>query len=155
MTPARSGVLLRRLLPEDAEAAANVERACFSVPWSERVYHATLLLPYSYYYGAFRGNELIGTAGLQIIAGEGEISNVAVLAKARRRGIAGDLLRLALSNAQGFGISDFTLEVREGNTAALSLYESFGFQIEGRRRNYYTNPTEDALIMWRRSKRKI
>ncbi len=74
-TPVRDGVLLRRLLPEDAGAAANVERACFSVPWSERVYHATLLLPYSYYYGAFRENELVGTAGLQIIAGEGEISN--------------------------------------------------------------------------------
>lgn len=72
-TPVRDGVLLRRLLPEDAGAAANVERACFSAPWSERVYHATLLLPYSYYYGAFRENELVGTAGLQIIAGEGEI----------------------------------------------------------------------------------
>ncbi len=114
-TPVRDGVLLRRLLPEDAGAAA----------------------------------------GLQIIAGEGEISNVAVLPNERRRGIAGSLIRIALSEARELGVSDFTLEVREGNTAALSLYESFGFQIEGRRRNYYTNPTEDALIMWRRSGREV
>ena len=121
MTLSREGVLFRRLLPEDAGAAANVERACFSAPWSERVYHETLLLPYSYYYGAFRENELVGTAGLQIIAGEGEISNVAVLLNERRRGIAGSLIRLALSEARELGVSDFTLEVREGNTAALSL----------------------------------
>ena len=113
MTLSREGVLFRRLLPEDAGAAANVERACFSAPWSERVYHETLLLPYSYYYGAFRENELVGTAGLQIIAGEGEISNVAVLSNERRRGIAGSLIRLALSEARELGVSDFTLEVRE------------------------------------------
>ncbi|HCW23870.1 MAG TPA: ribosomal-protein-alanine N-acetyltransferase [Lachnospiraceae bacterium] len=150
-----SKIQILRLTPEDAAAAAGVEKACFSAPWSENVYHATLLLPYAHYFGAFDGELLIGTCGLQAPCGDGEISNVAVLPSYRRQGIAHDLLETTLRESEPYVTTgDCTLEVREGNIAARSLYESFGFVIEGRRRNYYTDPPEDALIMWRRGKRE-
>lgn len=141
---------IRRLAPSDAASAAFVEKICFTTPWSEAVYHATLLLPYAHYYGAFDGEKLVGTIGLQAPCGDGEISNVAVLPEYRRRGIAHDLMWQVLHLTGVVTTGDYTLEVREGNTAALALYESFGFLCEGRRRNYYTNPPEDALILWRR-----
>ncbi len=144
-------VILRRMLEEDAKEAALIEEACFTTPWAEEVYRQTLKLPYSLYFAAEADGKLIGTCGLQNIAGEGEISNVAVLPTWRGRGIASDLLQMAITEGEKEGITDFTLEVREGNTAARALYDSFGFVIEGRRKAFYRDPVEDALIMWRRS----
>lgn len=139
---------------EDAQEAAEIEAACFAEPWSERTYHATLLLPYAYYYKAvIRGDgraHMIGTIGLQVIGGDGEISNVAVLPRYRRHGIAHRLMEEVFREGDRLVPGDFTLEVRAGNTAAIALYESFGFVTEGVRRDYYEKPRENALIMWRR-----
>ena len=147
---------------KDAGAGALIEKACFSEPWSEEVYHAVLLLPYAHYYAAFCGSSgllpgagedtIVGTVGLQIIGGDGEISNVAVMPAFRGRGIARNLLEAAIENARQQGVKDFTLEVRAGNLPALHLYESLGFRQEGLRKNFYTCPNEDALILWLRGK---
>ena len=129
-----------------------MEKACFSEPWSEASYDATLLLPYAHYFAAeLEDGTMIGTIGLQIIAGEGEISNVATLLPYRRSGIAHALVEEALQTGKERGVTDYTLEVRSGNTAAIALYESFGFQTEGVRKNFYREPCEDALIMWKRN----
>lgn len=158
-------VRIREMNAEDLPGALEVEKACFSEPWSEKVYRATLLLDYTSYYVAeiteeglspvfekagFSGSRILGTIGLKNIAGEGEVTNVAVLPSWRGLGIAGRLMERLLSEAYGSGIDTFTLEVRAGNVPAIRLYESFGFQAEGRRRDFYDRPREDALIYWKR-----
>lgn len=158
-------VRIREMNAEDLPGALEVEKACFSEPWSEKVYRATLLLDYTSYYVAeiteeglspvfekagFSGSRIVGTIGLKNIAGEGEVTNVAVLPSWRGLGIAGRLMERLLSEAYGSGIDTFTLEVRAGNVPAIRLYESFGFQAEGRRRGFYDRPREDALIYWKR-----
>lgn len=144
-------IMIRPMTPADATGAANVESICFADGWSLRVYEETLRLPYVYYYAAERGGEIIGTIGLSILGGDGEITNVAVLPRYRNQGIASDLMQTVLDQGHSLGTTEFTLEVRAGNTAAIALYERYGFVTEGIRRNFYTNPIEDALIMWRRS----
>lgn len=144
-------ILIRRMTTEDAANAASLESICFSEPWSVAVYEQTLQLPFAHYYAAELNGQIIGTVGLQILGGDGEISNVAVLPAYRKQGVASDLLHAALEYGQQIGTHDFTLEVRSGNTAAIALYEHYGFVTEGIRRNFYTNPNEDALIMWKRA----
>ena len=78
---------------------------------------------------------------------EGEIMNVAVRREYRRKGVAGRLMKELLSRAEKRGAARFILEVREGNLPAVRLYESLGFLHAGRRRNFYSDPAEDALIM--------
>lgn len=141
---------VRRMKEADLAGVLFVERACFSEPWSEKVYRETLALPYAFYYVAEEEGRIVGTAGLQVIAGEGEISNVAVLPEMRRRGTAAAILDRLLAEAEASGVTDFTLEVRAGNRPAIALYEGFGFREEGRRPGFYEHPKEDALILWKR-----
>lgn len=94
--------------------------------------------------------QVVAYANLRLLAGEGEIERIAVNPAMRRRGIGRKLMEAMVTFASQEGVTDATLEVRAGNIAARKLYESFGFVEEGRRKAYYRNPTEDALIMWRR-----
>ena len=158
-------VRIREMTLNDLAGVLEVEKACFSEPWSEKVYRATLLLDYTSYYVAeiteeglsplfekagLSGSRIVGTIGLKNIAGEGEVTNVAVLPSWRGCGIAGRLMERLLWGAARDGIDTFTLEVRAGNVPAIRLYESFGFKAEGRRRDFYDRPREDALIYWKR-----
>ena len=141
---------IRRMTPADASEAAALECVCFTDGWSEASYRATLLLPYAVYFAAVEpSGRMIGTIGLQNLGGDGEISNVAVLPEYRCRGIAHELMEQALEAGHAGGITRFTLEVRSGNTAARALYDSFDFVEKGRRKDFYTGPVEDALILWR------
>ena len=88
-----------------------------------------------------------GYAGVQVILDEGYITNVAVRPDCRRQGVAGKLLQVFLDFARGNHLAFLTLEARASNAAAIALYESRGFQITGRRKNYYEHPREDAIIM--------
>ena len=85
-----------------------------------------------------------------LAADEGYITNVAVFPEQRRRGIAGQLLQVFLNFAEANRLAFLTLEVRPSNAAAIALYQGFGFQEAGRRKNYYDLPKEDALILTRR-----
>ena len=91
--------------------------------------------------------KVVGYAGLLVVADEGYITNVAVFPEYRRRGVAAQLLSVFENFARGSHLAFLTLEVRPSNTAAIALYESFGFQQAGRRKNYYDLPKEDALIL--------
>ena len=161
----KASVRIRKMTEGDLPGVLEVEKACFSEPWSEKVYRATLLLDYTSYYVAeitetglsplfeeagLSGSRIVGTIGLKNIAGEGEVTNVAVLPAWRGLGLAGRLMERLLSEAAEEGIDTFTLEVRAGNVPAIRLYESFGFVPEGRRRDFYDRPREDALIYWKR-----
>ena len=93
---------------------------------------------------------IVGIIGLRDIAGEAEITNVAVKGEYRGLGIGRKLLEKALDRCSQLKINDVTLEVRASNQVAINLYESVGFKGEGYRPNFYEHPTEDALIMWKR-----
>lgn len=144
-------IKIRPMTLADAASAAAAEQQCTVDAWSPKGYEETLRLPYAYYYVAELDGEIIGTIGLTILGGDGEISNVAVIPTYQRQGIAAHLMQAVLDRGRDLGTTDYTLEVRAANTAAIALYEHYGFVTEGIRKNFYTNPTEDALIMWRRS----
>jgi len=146
--PARSALWhIRRMTQEDLAGALKVENACFTEAWTEEVYRSTLQLPYAAYYVAEIGGEIVGTCGVLKIAGTGEIYNVGVLPACRRKGIAHSMLECLLREAREDGVKSFVLEVREGSTAARSVYESLGFRAAGVRRGLYTKPEEDGIVM--------
>ncbi|MCR5250636.1 MAG: ribosomal protein S18-alanine N-acetyltransferase [Lachnospiraceae bacterium] len=141
----------RRLGEDELDAAAALEASHFSHPWGREDFADALKKEERYlFHAAFDGEKLLGLAGLVLCPPEAELTNVSVAADARRRGIAGRLLKSLLEAGRGCGISEFTLEVRAGNTPAIALYESLGFVCEGRRKDFYRDPKEDALIYWLR-----
>ena len=128
-----------KIVPMNAdhlESLEQLERICFSRPWSRKMLAEEL--------------ENQCDAGLLVAADEGYITNVAVFPEQRRRGIAGQLLQVFLNFAEANRLAFLTLEVRPSNAAAIALYQGFGFQEAGRRKNYYDLPKEDALILTRR-----
>lgn len=142
---------VRRMTKEDIAQAVEIERICFSEPWSEADYNESLLLDYAKYFVALLGDDvIIGICGVRNLAGEGEITNVAVRPDYRGQGIARMMLEELLGNARREGIRAFTLEVRAGNAPAIALYERLGFRTEGVRPGFYSKPKEDALIQWLR-----
>lgn len=147
-------MIIREMTVEDAAAAAALEKECFSMPWSQKIYETTLANKDTLYLLAEEdtpdGKVLVGMCGLQNILGEADISNVAVKQEFRRQGIAEKLLGRLLEEGRRKGIYAFTLEVRSSNEAAIKLYEKYGFVTEGIRKRFYEKPVEDALIMWLR-----
>lgn len=137
-----------RLMEEnDVKAVFELNQNCFHESWSfsqirEIIGNETML-----YLVAMEQNELIGYCGLYQVLEEGNITQVAVCLKQRKKGIAGKMLQELTQLALQKGITFFTLEVRASNEAAIRLYEKDGYLLMGRRKNYYQNPTEDALIM--------
>ena len=93
---------------------------------------------------------LIACCGIWQSFEDGDITNVAVEEGSRRKGCARRLLLELMRRAKLCGVENFTLEVRESNLPAVRLYESLGFTVEGNRKNFYRDPAENALIMWKR-----
>lgn len=164
-------MLIRRMGPKDLEQAAAIERECFGrQAWSIQAFADALRNPAALYLCAQEEaweptapdaagrllvpGPLCGICGLWQSFEEGEIMNVAVSPSHRRRGIAAALLGRLFEEAEKMGVLDFTLEVRESNRSAIRLYESAGFAVEGVRRNFYEEPRENALIMWKRHTEK-
>lgn len=143
---------IRKMTIEDVKAVAELEKANFSEPWSENVYRQTLELDGVVYVVAEDGEQIVGACGVRNIVGEGEITNVMTDSKYRRQKIAEKMLTELFEEGSKIGISDFTLEVRKSNYPAILLYEKLGFVTEGVRPEFYSHPTEDALIMWKRNK---
>ena len=132
------------------QAIAALERECFSTPWSEAMLEEVLFDPQaSFIVAEAEDGGLLGYAGLQVVLDEGYIDNIAVEPDARRHGVADELLDVFCRFGAAH-LSFLTLEVRASNAPAIALYRKHGFAEEGRRKNYYTKPTEDALIMTRR-----
>ena len=142
-----------RIVPMTADhldEVAELERICFSAPWSRNMLAEELDNALSALLVALDDSDrVVGYAGVQVILDEGYITNVAVRPECRRQGIAGKLLEVFLNFATGNKLAFLTLEVRESNHAAIILYGRHGFRSVGRRRNYYEHPKEDAIIMTR------
>ena len=140
-----------RIVPMNADhldEVAELERICFSVPWSRKMLAEELDNLLSAFLVALDDSDnVVGYAGLQVVLDEGYITNVAVRPECRRQGIAGKLLQVFLDFAKGNQLAFLTLEVRASNYDAIALYGSRGFRSVGRRKNYYEHPREDAIIM--------
>jgi ribosomal-protein-alanine N-acetyltransferase len=133
----------------DAEEIAFIEKECFSDPWSVNSILDSMK-GNNIFLGIRDKGTLIGYLSLYESLDEGYINNIAVLKDKRRRGIGKALLKEITDYAVLKGLAFISLEVRVSNTPAINLYSSFGFKEEGRRKNYYKNPTEDAIILTRR-----
>lgn len=129
---------------DDVSDIANIEKASFSTPWSENAILESMNAS-TIFYVAHKQQKIVGYMGLSKIAGEGYVTNVAVLPEYRRLGIGKKLLKHVINDSKE--LEFISLEVRISNQAAISLYESFEFKNVGTRKRFYTNPTEDAIIM--------
>lgn len=139
-----------KLVPMDRghiKEIAQIERSCFSAPWSKGALEEELYNPQASFIVAQRADgAVLGYAGLHVAADEGYIDNIAVREDYRRQGIADDLLSVFVRFGRA-NLAFLTLEVRPSNEAAIQLYYKHGFTQVGRRKDYYQQPKEDAIIM--------
>lgn len=148
MADAQLHVRIVPMTADHLDEVADLERMCFTDPWSRNMLAEELDNALSAFLVALDdGDRVVGYAGLQVVLDEGYITNVAVHPDCRRQGIAGKLLQVFLDFAAAHQLAFLTLEVRASNYGAIALYGSHGFRSVGRRRNYYEHPKEDALIM--------
>lgn len=143
-------ITVSRMEEGDVEQVAEIERRSYITPWSHRAFLSEIRdNAYARYIVARAGEQVIGYAGMWLIFDEGHITNIAVHPDHRSRGIGDRLLTELERRARERGILRMTLEVRPSNPAAHALYAKHGFEARGRRRGYYSDTGEDAVIMWK------
>ncbi|MCL2355689.1 MAG: ribosomal protein S18-alanine N-acetyltransferase [Defluviitaleaceae bacterium] len=135
--------------PEHAFAMHKIEAESFSEVWSEISIKCEIMSKFSVCFVAAEGETVVGHVYMRHLINEGHIMNLAVKKSHRRRGIASMLLNRLTETAREREMIGITLEVRESNRAAIALYESHEFVEEGVRKNYYAQPTENGIIMWK------
>lgn len=126
---------------------AALEKVCFSDPWSQKSVASELENPLALWLVAMDGERLVGYVGSQTVLGEADMMNVAVDPEYRRQGVAGALVTALAQRLAQQGNVSLMLEVRASNVPAMALYQKLGFEQVGRRKDYYRNPKEDALIL--------
>lgn len=143
--------VIRQAEQRDAAQMAALDQLCFASPWSEKAFSDEIVKNHlAVYLVAEHAGSVVGYAGVWMVLDEGHITNVAVHPDHRRQGLAQELLHRMIELTGCHGIVSHTLEVRPSNAAAIALYQSFGFIEAGRRKGYYEDNGEDALIMWRK-----
>jgi len=146
--PAAPDLAVESVAEKDLPAILAIEAASFSAPWTEEMFRWELAQDGpGCAWVARRGEHVVGYLFTWIVAGEFHINNIAVAPEHRGQGIADALLKAGLEAAVARGARVALLEVRENNAPARALYARWGFAVAGRRRRYYTHPTEDALLM--------
>ena len=143
-------VVYRKMTAEDVPFISRLEEETFSMPWSADSFLEMISKEDARYYVAEDDGRLLGGCGVLMIAGEGNITNVAIAPEARNRGIGTALLRHLMAEGDREGLTAYTLEVRVSNAAAIHVYEKLGFVSAGVRPGFYEKPVEDALIFWKR-----
>ena len=135
----------------DIDAVLTIEEASFTSPWTKEMYLAEFEnRGISFFYLARTSTgEIVGFCSFWRVLDELHINNLAVLPQYRRGGVGTALLANVLGDGARLGAKRATLEVRQSNTPAQRLYERFGFTVAGVRRGYYSNPVEDALVLWK------
>jgi len=141
---------IKPLTEEYVDQVCVLEEEAFSMPWHRESFLKMILNKDACYLVGLMEEEVVASCGLRNIVGDGEITNVVTKSSARGRGIGERMLLKLLEEGTAMGVEAFTLEVRKSNDAAIHLYEKLGFVTEGVRKNFYEDPTEDALIMWKR-----
>lgn len=147
------GPIHYRLVPMSADNVgqiADIEQECFSKPWTRRMLLEELEnLSASFIAAQADDGTVLGYAGLTVVLDEGYINNIAVREEYRKQGVASALLDVFLRFAGANALAFLTLEVRASNVPAIALYQKHGFEQVGRRKNYYEDPREDAILMTR------
>ena len=134
----------------DLDGVVEVESESFTNPWTREMYASELREGSVCHILVVRTDEraIVGFCAFWLVCDEIHINNLAIRPGLRGQGLGTALVREVLAQAQVLGATRATLEVRASNTGALRLYKRLGFCQSGTRRNYYTNPVEDALILW-------
>lgn len=141
---------IRLMELKDLQDVAELEQKSFTVPWSGKLLEDCLESPLDKVWVLEEDGKIRGYCNLRVIAGEGELMRIAVLPASRGRGYGRELMEILAEYARTNQVEEISLEVRASNSAAINLYKSYGFKTEAVRKRYYTDPDEDALIMWRR-----
>lgn len=139
----------RRMKVSDLDQVMEIEKSSFSVPWTRQDFEDSIGKPMAIYIVAVDEDQIVGYCGLWGILDEGDINNVAVRPEYRGQKIGTRMLEALFDEGEKAGLKAYTLEVRAGNASAIALYHKTGFKEAGIRKDYYTAPKEDALIMWR------
>lgn len=142
--------MIRKMTSDDVISVHNLETECFDRPWSLQSIEKEVENNNSLFCVCEEEGKVVGYAGMYYVCGEGDITNVAITKEYRGRGLGRELLTEMFKMANIDNIFEFTLEVRETNLAAMNLYKRLGFKVEGVRKNFYENPVEDGIIMWKR-----
>ena len=141
-------MVICEMMETDLSKVCVIEEETFSEPWSREDFLSSMKEPNNEYLIAKMEDTLVGYCGYWGIAGEGYIYNVAVRKEYRQQNIGYQLLNALIERACMKGIASLTLEVRISNIGAIRLYEKLGFVHAGVRKDFYTKPKEDAIIMW-------
>ena len=142
----QNAVSIREMTEEDIKEIAELEKECFSEPWSENSLRDELANETARFYVLRDSEKLLGYIGANNICNEVYITNVAVNSKCRGKGYGGILVKHLIKQSEAERAFFITLEVRKSNENAIKLYEKCGFKLIGERKNFYSKPTEDALI---------
>ena len=140
-------MLIRRMTLEDIPAVVEIEKACFSLPWSEKSFEDSLSREDTVFLVSLADEYVTGYMGLYLSFDEASVTNVAVSPEFRKKGYGEALVTAAKEFAKEAGIESIFLEVRQSNAPALSLYKKLGFEELGIRKKFYEHPVEDAIIM--------
>lgn len=145
-----SHTLTFRFMEErDLDDIVTLENRCFTVPWSREAFYNELHHnKFACYIVLEQADQIIGYCGAWLVIDEAHITNIAVLPEFRGQKLGEALLNKMIERSREKGIERMTLEVRESNTVAQSLYRKLGFQNGAIRKNYYSDNQEDAIVMW-------
>ena len=141
--------MIRSFKKEDIKKIAQIEKECFSKPWTEHMLNCEYDNPLFFCFVFAKRQEILGYLNFFRIENQIDIGNCAVKLIYQRRGVAKSLIAHLLRYCKKIGVKNISLEVNSQNIAAIKLYEGFNFKTEGVRKNYY-GESQDALIMWHR-----
>ncbi|WP_090795276.1 ribosomal protein S18-alanine N-acetyltransferase [Pelagirhabdus alkalitolerans] len=141
--------IIRDMDRKDIDAVEMIERETFSTPWSREIYLKEIEEnKFAYYFVIEEDQEIVGFCGVWFVFDDAQITNLAIDKRHRNKGYGKMLFQYVLNRAIARGIHQLSLEVRESNETAQSLYKKFGLQPAGIRKQYYTDNQEDAIVMW-------
>ena len=143
----KARLTVRAMRLADLDEVMVIERRSFSAPWEESTFRGLMRRPSAALLVAETDDELTGYSVMWFAADEGELGDIAVVPERRGEGIGRCLLRESISVAASRGTRSLYLEVRESNDVARRLYEKVGFSVVGVRKQYYTEPVEDAIVL--------
>ena len=141
-------LIFRPMTQGDADAVAELELKCFAMPWSRADFFREMKNELAVYVVGELDKKIVAYAGAWVSFEQAEVMHVAVEPQLRGQGIGTLLFGELIKAVKARGATSITLEVRPSNIAAIKLYENFGLHSVGRRKNYYRDNDEDALIMW-------
>ena len=146
----RKRIYPERLTDKTIEGVAELEKLCFSQPWNKTSLELLLKEGIGVGMTCSSDGKVCAYGGMIVAVDEGQITNIATHPDYRRRGYGRAIVESLQKYAKNNGLDSISLEVRESNKAAIELYTRLGFKVEGKRKDFYTKPTESALIMiWR------